>query len=1057
MKNMLKKALTILASLFLCVFMSMDVRTLKVQARQDVFIESIAVADAVREKKAKKTLTDAGYTVIDYDLNKDAGGQYVYMGYKTTKDPSKAITGVTFYVNDNDRPDDGPIYRRAEEFGKPVDNVQYNLLGTDAEPNHCGDGIVDLNNGARGRYIYTYVTRDSRMRPFIEGIYFDDKNYIDGVNWTVVANYRRSEINLNAGTGDQEIYMHCPYFTDSASSSFYYIDWYNNRCNRSTDVMYVFPNQQVSKEPEYKGREAMWYGETMEFVGYREDDIPARGIYPAFYSFVEPKVFRGVYFGNVKVNFLPNGGDGSIEPLTEEHYINAGSVDIVAQKHTFTIPSQTMTHPTKCKQLGWSTDANATTASYTAGSKITVDRTTNLYAIYDNTHISDADDCNPYTPVMCIKCGSVLQKAIPTYVTMEKPEQINGVYQIENASDLWWFSDIVNNDDKSANAVLTADIDMKDISWTAICETGLYYKKYGDDDGYTGIFDGNGHTISNLTVKSSTAIDASAGLFGTVSGTIKNLGMKNFTFESGGKDVRVGAIVGQLIKKGKVSNCYVDGAKIQTGDRVAGGVAGCVYEGTVENCYVVNSKITGARYGYVTGDARADGNKSDRPGYVKNCYTDEDILTSNYAVAEKITANRTGVNKEVFNSGEICWHLNAETGEGNLIWGQSLTKDPYPVFRTLNNTVCSCVEDIYYNHTYVEGVCQYCKSYQMPEAEENGVYQISTPYEFLGFAYAVNNGFNDIDAVLIADIDMTGMKWTQMNSYTGIFDGDGYTITGLCKNAGINDGEKHGFIRTLEKSGVVKNLTFKNADIFNHEGSGAISAVIVYTNNGTVENCMVTESNIQHGKYDAIGAVVGVNTGTIRNCASVSNTMTRRHSALKAVCGFVWSNKSGGIIENCINYDCKYENGTEHYAFTGINNGTIINSYYYASETLSDKVAESKTKEAFASGEVAYLLNGSSSENVTWYQKLLTDTYPVLDSEHGIVYSVFKCDGTTPAGYSNENENIHTDKDNDGYCDLCDVIYNGIGAHLAGYSVSLNGCIGVNFHMDLTQDVLNDN
>ncbi|MBR6598724.1 MAG: hypothetical protein IKK88_00270, partial [Oscillospiraceae bacterium] len=50
-----------------------------------------------------------------------------------------------------------------------------------------------------------------------------------------------------------------------------------------------------------------------------------------------------------------------------------------------------------------------------------------------------------------------------------------------------------------------------------------------------------------------------------------------------------------------------------------------------------------------------------------------------------------------------------------------------------------------------------------------------------------------------------------------------------------------------------------------------------------------------------------------------------------------------------------------------------------------------------------------------------------------------------------------TDENDDEYCDNCGVIYNGIGAHLAGYTVSLNGSIGVNFHMDLTQDVLKDN
>ena len=51
----------------------------------------------------------------------------------------------------------------------------------------------------------------------------------------------------------------------------------------------------------------------------------------------------------------------------------------------------------------------------------------------------------------------------------------------------------------------------------------------------------------------------------------------------------------------------------------------------------------------------------------------------------------------------------------------------------------------------------------------------------------------------------------------------------------------------------------------------------------------------------------------------------------------------------------------------------------------------------------------------------------------------------------------HVDADNNGYCDDCGAICDGIGAHLAGYTLSLNGSIGVNFHMDLTQDVLDDN
>ncbi|MBB5266430.1 hypothetical protein HNP82_003587 [Catenibacillus scindens] len=68
----------------------------------------------------------------------------------------------------------------------------------------------------------------------------------------------------------------------------------------------------------------------------------------------------------------------------------------------------------------------------------------------------------------------------------------------------------------------------------------------------------------------------------------------------------------------------------------------------------------------------------------------------------------------------------------------------------------------------------------------------------------------------------------------------------------------------------------------------------------------------------------------------------------------------------------------------------------------SENVA-AKTAAEFASGEVTWLLNGSTSEGtLAWYQNLDNDqdkdTYPVLDSSHGIVY----CIEEDPVRYSND-------------------------------------------------------
>ena len=61
--------------------------------------------------------------------------------------------------------------------------------------------------------------------------------------------------------------------------------------------------------------------------------------------------------------------------------------------------------------------------------------------------------------------------------------------------------------------------------------------------------------------------------------------------------------------------------------------------------------------------------------------------------------------------------------------------------------------------------------------------------------------------------------------------------------------------------------------------------------------------------------------------------------------------------------------------------------------------------------------------------------------------------------YSNTEKNTygeHPDLDNDGKCDDCGAIIDGIGAKLAGYSLSLTGNIGVNFYMELSDQIIAD-
>ena len=218
-----------------------------------------------------------------------------------------------------------------------------------------------------------------------------------------------------------------------------------------------------------------------------------------------------------------------------------------------------------------------------------------------------------------------------------------------------------------------------------------------------------------------------------------------------------------------------------------------------------------------------------------------------------------------------------------------------------------------------------------------------------------------------------------------------------------------------------------------------VGGVNGYNDGGTITNCYNTGSSVSGSEY--VGGVNGRNKGTITNCyntGSVSGTGVN-------VGGVIGRNESNATITNCY-YDSTIYTGTA----IGANDGT------------TEKV-EGKTTEQYRTGEVAYLLQLDQSDEV-WGQTIGTDTYPTLGGAKVYKNAIYEgCEGKPgePVSYeySNTEKNTygdHPDADNDGKCDDCGVIIDGIGAKLAGYSLSLTGNIGVNFYMELTDDVVND-
>ncbi|MDA3799244.1 MAG: hypothetical protein PF692_09210 [Kiritimatiellae bacterium] len=164
---------------------------------------------------------------------------------------------------------------------------------------------------------------------------------------------------------------------------------------------------------------------------------------------------------------------------------------------------------------------------------------------------------------------------------------------------------------------------------------------------FTGVFNGNGCVIANLTIDSSALENDFLGLFGYIgySGQVIELGIKNVRIIGGDNSVNIGSICG-TINNGSIRDCYSTGY-ISGGDNSAhiGGLCGYNYHSLISDCYSKCSMSGGKYYVggicggnfvsatisdcYATGDVSADGESYYLGGLcgenykstIKNCYS----------------------------------------------------------------------------------------------------------------------------------------------------------------------------------------------------------------------------------------------------------------------------------------------------------------------------------------------------------------------------------------------------------------------------------------------------
>ena len=180
---------------------------------------------------------------------------------------------------------------------------------------------------------------------------------------------------------------------------------------------------------------------------------------------------------------------------------------------------------------------------------------------------------------------------------------------ITTAQQLKQLADEVNaGDSKSGKTVLLMnDIDLSVYpNWSPIGTLNMNWSDVSRP--FSGVFDGQNHTISNLTCTSAT--NGYAGLFGNFDGTVQNLILRDAQITS---ESNAGAVVCDNYG-GRVLNCAMLGGSVK-GKSVAGGVVG-YNRGTVENCYATGD-VTALIGGW---DCYAGGVVGVNSGTVQNCY-----------------------------------------------------------------------------------------------------------------------------------------------------------------------------------------------------------------------------------------------------------------------------------------------------------------------------------------------------------------------------------------------------------------------------------------------------
>ena len=453
--------------------------------------------------------------------------------------------------------------------------------------------------------------------------------------------------------------------------------------------------------------------------------------------------------------------------------------------------------------------------------------------------------------------------------------------------------------------LLCADIDMGGFTGQAFNIIGIDYY-----NAFSGVFDGNGHTISNFTYKS-TEINY-IGLFGYVhryvtNGEIKDLGLIDPNVDAGTGDV-VGSLAGYL-GGGIISNCYVKGGNVFGSSSVGGLIGQINNAGFVMDCYTeTNVTATGTSAGSIVGSVYG--------GIVTGSYAGGSV-TGNTSVGGLIGTGRGCGIKDSYSSNDTYGIENVGGLLGYAEFEYSTLENCYTtgivsgsknsgglIGKSVSSTVSDCYWDIETTgqltsdgggagkttaqmkdvETYLGWSCETKwtidegKDYPRLLWENMPGQIISRPLEVYGGGTGTANDpfllytpeqFNSIGLFecdwdkhfkLMADIDIACYTGAEFNvtghirdSFRGVFDGNGKRVLNITFD--VVGRAYNGIFGVVSGGAEIKNLTIVNPNINTYGYYTGALIGLVSGNNVTVNNCHIVNGTISGITYT--GGLVG--------------------------------------------------------------------------------------------------------------------------------------------------------------------------------------------------------